>query len=1135
MDDLPGQYPITPGVATPDEVNMHKDQRNKLHKPQDPPQDQRGHGYSDSGVGLTERDRVGPFIGDESQRRGDYSEAVGGGLYAREKNPLDSHDSTAAQPALSHDATRESLNGAAYAPETVGALFSREKAPAPFETEAQKLTPRAFSQDTPRENGSAFTADNTAIGQQRTSTAADDNVEPRAQPRASGSNTPPYWGSLPKAASGGIYNTVTGHGSPGDDHDQHHGLPARPTEPETSHVAGNAADYPQTGVHNGVIGHGSQDEESMRHAQHSSGRAFAAPLPGVPEHQSTSPKNDVLVNDFGSDIASPKASSPPQIGTLISGAALSGVPANNDSTAPRAFPLTDKEHTDKTLTSERSDSHTKEALLAGVAGAGTGIAASELADKHKHRHRNDEDSTIANRGVSQDAAASKDKHSPLGAIAGVLPHRQKQEKEPKEASPVKKKKSREDNPPQVQGEKRHHRILGIFHRHKDDKDSDETLASEPQNDAAGPQSRHEKEKIAAGAAAGATGASVLRKHSKDDKESNKSPQSGSSPRGNDVYENYRLQQAAIGDEDNSITMPYDAKMKSSTGAVDPVAVPSRDKHDGMEENSRRQQVALGEEDRSITKPYDAKMKSSTGAVDPVAVPFRNIHDGMEENYRGQPAALGEEDRSITKPYDAKMKSSTGAVDPVAVPFRNKHDGMEENYRGQATALGEEDRSITKPYDAKMRSSVGAADPIAAPIAERHVQHTGSLPSPDTYSTGSPAHAPATTRQAETSRESQDNESSRAKPLLAAGAGAAAAGAYMHSRREGSPKAKGEHEQQPSAPFRSTGQSQSGNASNESGSYNTLATGTPSGLKTDSSNTAVLETRDGATNEPGNYKALASGTSSGVKTGSSALGSAADKDRAASDSGPVQDKTGRSTGPYNVLPSGTPSGVKVQPSQRRRSEDTYAQRQDESNTQATGTKSGTDHGFGSNRVAQNAPHIAAIPYTSPRTESTPEEPLLDTSHMGARNDVAIRSREHSSSQMSPEVMPVAYTATTPRSTPAPGTSQDTAVPVTRSSPSPTTSEKDSATPVPPKHGAQGFSERYQTARSSGQGMAPALAAATGAWATSAGASSGAAPHDTASSDGAPKVVHKCHNCGVDNDISSYFNKDAQPKPSGTGFW
>ncbi|KAK3377182.1 hypothetical protein B0T24DRAFT_551293 [Lasiosphaeria ovina] len=868
---------------------MHKDQRNKLHKPQDP----RTHGYSDSGVGLTERDRVDPFNGDESQRRSDYSEAVGGGLYTREKNPLDSHDSTAAQPAISHDATHESLKGAAYAPQT-----------------------------------------------QRTSTAADDNVESGAQPRAPGSNTPPYWGSLPKAAGGGIYNTVTGHGSPGDDHDQHHRLPARPTEPETSHVAGNAADYPQTGVHNSVIGHGSQDEESMRHAEHPSGRAFAAPLPGVPEHQSTSPKNDVLVNDSGADISSPKASSPPQVGTLTSGAALSGAPVTNDSTAPRAFPLTDKENTDKTLTSERSDSHTKEALLvAGAAGAGTGVAASELADKHKHRHRNDEDSTTANRGVSQDAAASKDKHSPPGAIAGVLPHRQKQEKEPKESSPVKKKKSREDSPPQAQGEKRHHKILGIFHRHKDDKDSDETLAPEPQNDAVEPRSRHEKEKIAAGAAAGATGASVLRKHNKDDKESNKSPQSGSSPRGNDM----------------------------------------------------------------------------------------------------------------------------------------------------------------------------------------HVRHTGSLPSPDTYSTGSPAHAPAATRQTENSQESQDNESSRAKPLLAAGAGAAAAGAYMHSRREGSPKAKGEHEQQSSTPFRSTGQSQSGTASNESGSYNTLATGTPSGVKTDSSNTAALETRDGATNEPGNYKVLASGTSSGVKTDSSALGSAAYKDRATSDSGPVQDKTGRSTGPYNVLPSGTPSGVKVQPSQRRRSEDTYAQRQGESNTQATGTKSGTDHGFG---------HIAAIPYTSPRTESTPEEPLLDTSHMGPRNDAVIHSREQSSSQMSPEVMPAAYTATAPRSTPAPGTSQDTTAPVTRSPP---TSEKDSAPPVPPKHKAQGFSERHQTARSSGQGTAPALAAATGAWATSAGASSGAAPHDTASSGGAPKVVHKCHNCGVDNDISSYFNKDAQPKPSGTGFW
>lgn len=229
------------------------------------------------------------------------------------------------------------------------------------------------------------------------------------------SGTPPYWGSLATAPTGGIYNTVTGHGSARDDHDQHHTAlnkdrnTAQPAADAT--IPGAATSFPTGGIYNSVTGHGSNDESTKhhqaagsddhstassrvpllgagqsRHTQHPDGsnNSFGGVEPAVRENRTTDRSSDIKPSHtHGSEARVTDSSNFGESGTAGT---------------QRAFPLAtsdrDRHHDDK------SHSRTEQGLAAGAL-AGTGIAAYEFSSKHANQD---------GRGA-QDVAASH-RHAP---------------------------------------------------------------------------------------------------------------------------------------------------------------------------------------------------------------------------------------------------------------------------------------------------------------------------------------------------------------------------------------------------------------------------------------------------------------------------------------------------------------------------------------------------------------------------------------------------------------------------------------------------------------------------------------------------------------------------------------------------
>ncbi|KAK3385927.1 hypothetical protein B0H63DRAFT_544433 [Podospora didyma] len=557
MDHVPGEYPVTP---FDDDMTTHRE-HNKLHKPQDPrgqTQQTGAHNYTDSGVGLTEQQHAAQFsnLPVQEPKRSELSEAVGGGTYSREEAFVPEAQKAQPQGVFGSEAKRDTFDSQplrSNPSETpVGALFSRHHDTTALESQPKKVKDQdAFGlEPTTHSAKGAYTAPSHSRNLQE---AADrDTFAPRdssvEQPRVPGENTgpttqggsvtPPYWGKLPKAAGGGIYNTVTGHGSPKDDHAQHQKSPSRSSASERSHISGPTSDYPGNGIHNTVTGHGSQDDDSRRHAAgHSSvdrsaatGGLLAATMPPIENQRSsathtgrsdpslsspTSARGDAMPAHSSAGVVGGKED-PTTFGT----SSYEPTPRTS-SHSPRAFPLSTDHHDDAAAPNHR----TRDGLLAGGAGVGAGVAASELADKYRGHSKDQDVSPVReDRHASKHDTTEKKHH----AIAGVLPHREKEHKEEKHPAPVEskptreatvlKKKSREDSPPQ---EKKHHGIMGIFHRHKDDKKTEETTTTEPTKHHTSDHSKHEKdskhekEKIAAGTAAGAGAMGLMHKHKED--------------------------------------------------------------------------------------------------------------------------------------------------------------------------------------------------------------------------------------------------------------------------------------------------------------------------------------------------------------------------------------------------------------------------------------------------------------------------------------------------------------------------------------------------------------------------------------------------------------------------------------------
>lgn len=302
----------------------------------------------------------------------------------------------------------------------------------------------------------------------------------------------------------------------------------------------------------------------------------------------------------------------------------------------------------------------------------------------------------------------------------------------------------------------------------------------------------------------------------------------------------------------------------------------------------------------------------------------------------------------------------------------------------------------------------------------------------------------------------------------------------------------------------------------------------------------------------------SGVSSSFKRDTLALAPGAGEDGAPHD--PAAGSKGSDSVEYNCLPSGTPSGVKVKGKESRSCHTTrepvHGHDQDGHNqysTLASGTMSGTaleTHSTTARDFTARADDLKDLPIPSAAATNLSNPTGLNqqsaggniSSHGGRRvtptasygvNMVPNRTRESAPDattyphpqmvhNMSPEVMPAAYTASAPRHV-SPQTQQDRddmvrnmspevmpaayRASVPRSQPTPNNEQPPVLPPL------DDFGQNDRASPQKDRPANPALAAATASWGVpSAGQGLGA---------GASKVTHQCQHCGRENDISGYF--------------
>lgn len=311
-DHLPGAYPDS-NPATPNEQGLAPqnqtyiqghDQRNKLHKSADP----RSHNFSDARLGNIESQPI-ENKSDVSQRRfygSSSGEAVGGGFYNHGNDPTmfnSNHPrvSELPRPSVSLENTdREPAFGDQHEYTFSKPVPTVAKEQGFREIDARQAPQQGFREVDSRpdvESHPAARRESVATSSQgadeQLSNIGDKSSNDDAASRSDdASGAAPYWGDLPKASQGGIYNTVTGHGSAHDDHDEHHHLPQRSAEDsdDRTHITGLGTDVPSGGVYNTVAGHGSNDEESRRHLEESNNNNLKVNIP-EPRHGGTATIN----------------------------------------------------------------------------------------------------------------------------------------------------------------------------------------------------------------------------------------------------------------------------------------------------------------------------------------------------------------------------------------------------------------------------------------------------------------------------------------------------------------------------------------------------------------------------------------------------------------------------------------------------------------------------------------------------------------------------------------------------------------------------------------------------------------------------------------------------------------------------
>ncbi|KAL2262875.1 hypothetical protein VTK26DRAFT_9139 [Humicola hyalothermophila] len=413
---------------------LQAEQRNIPHKPVDP----RSHKPTDSGVGLSDQEPV-RSRGSQECSWGGVDGAIGGGTYTRDgRQPLESIRSESGADNPSRD--------------TVHDLH------------------KDINQDGQETLGSAGAMRATAPGKE---TGSAENAAMSRDQRAS-DGALPYWGDLPKQ-SGGLYNTVTGHGSASDDHAEHHHLP-------------------QSGIYNTVTGHGSKGDEASRRLENRSadpGTETTAvedfvcdPLPDIPEKTvkprektkdvtagtlpETTARHDVLLAANGPTDTSqgrPK---------VASAAALS--PPTQER---RAFLLAGS-------STEIANSHRvfgspdEHGVPAAAADPGAGAAAASRAVDKRGKESNDMPSVRQEGRGSQNAG--QDTGQPFGGIV-AFEHR-----DHTQGSSGRKTRSHSD----ASAKSDKHKILGIFRRSRDDGHRGDTSDAEHRRRSASAHEEHSK-------------------------------------------------------------------------------------------------------------------------------------------------------------------------------------------------------------------------------------------------------------------------------------------------------------------------------------------------------------------------------------------------------------------------------------------------------------------------------------------------------------------------------------------------------------------------------------------------------------------------------------------------------------------
>lgn len=1141
----PGSIPPTPAdepVQQPQyqppqhETDEHRP-HNKLHKANDP----RGHAHTDSGVGLTEHEPLRPIKFDQEHWRGP-SEAVGGGTYVRDNinEPLTSNDSPRKLEQPSRNIEEE------------------------FPSRRNHSTEGAFAATGVAEQGRR-------VGNQP-SNKAEESAR-RSGQFDGASEAPPYWGALPKAAGGGIYNTVTGHGSANDDHDQHHHLPHR------------------GGVYNTVAGHGSRDEESLtRHslsqmpddittatpantnrAAHDVHAAAAPSLPKIREGEQKANFDTPTANTAQLNIAPGF----PAETAVRDDAALLAAPhpgpaermqASNDGpnpqqitgTSPRTFPLVATHDTAEPAKQEgrkRSNSKklekalplTSAALIAD--GASHGLpdkssnngqqvqsesqhgrkrsnskvekalpmtSASLVADTAAHGLPDKSQTSPTHREGRHGRSASQDQGHHAG---GLLPLRSREDKR---ASSVDKHRMHSEQSPK--GEKKS-KIFGIFHRNKDESRKEDTSTYEP---VTRPDDHHHdhhgKEEAATGGIVGSkSNRNVLRKASKNEgpggRKTSPEPSSGSE------HSDYRREKTAAG-------------IAAGAGAASLL-------------HHKKNNDDLRAEKRQHERTVDNTPLGSTPAPAPAQHATRAQHNPQFSSHTNQPLTslpVHRETEDVTTPFEHPRE-------PPSPPHASSGQNISSSNTGYGTHIVYNTLSSGKSSTAQRGQSPSHGTPDDTGSRAAVTSQPGHY---NTLASGTASGVSGGYSSA--SRGNNDvvaHEPGNYNVIKSSGAPSGATvspSEYQNATRDATAHHASNHHVMPfgtayeenqrqktrsrSPPNRALGAHVSTTAGREtqaSDDYNHLASGTASGVSRDSAHTARA----------------------GTATQESAGAAATAKPSVVESFRPTQSRT--DSGPYNKLASGTPSGVKVKPKEQRSRQSTEPfipahDDQDRTGRERYNSLPSGNTTFGLDQHSQTRPHVDVPDHAQerkdlplPASSSSPAHahpsahhtvfaaPVHAAPETGKQTNPQPPAEQLATPQftpfpnpelvqnMSPEVMPDSYreSVSSPHHHSSPGYKMSPEVMPAAYSASHAGAVRSD--PTASRHGPSGgFVEHDLNSSLEGRTLDqrdrnPALAAATASWPSAAGKSSSQGLWTNSRG----KVMHTCEHCGKDNDITRYL--------------